>query len=154
MTFFRNIYKYFDVPQKAQKKNQRKTVCTKSLKYLVLVVLFMARMCFIIGSPYAPEPFSTAAFFLHISPNMYDTALISIKKPQNATLKGLRLPDHSFPLSRGVLSLSLICFYSTCVFLSLRKTSIAHYSSNPVAHPNCLFHCLYLETKVFFPPLF
>ena len=95
------------------------------------------------------SPFQLLHSFFTSVQNVYDTASISMKKPRNATLKGLRLPHHSFPLWREVLSLSLICFYSTCVFCHQGKTSIAHYSSNPVAHPNCLFHCFYLETSFF-----
>lgn len=86
-------------PEKKAHKNGKWLY--KVLQYIVLVGLFMARICFTIGSPYTLWPFSSDPLFLHIRPNMYDTGLISIKKPQNATLKGFSLPVHSVPLLKG-----------------------------------------------------
>lgn len=77
-----------------QHSKEHHSIQSFPLQNLVLLDLFILRICLTIervNKPFGslwidlpPPPF----FFAQISPNVYNIGLISIKKPQNVTLKG------------------------------------------------------------------
>lgn len=91
----------------AKKKKENSTVCTNNFCNIQCLLIYLWHE---FASQQAVHkvlsPFQQ--LLSHFSPNKYDTALISIKKPQYATRQGFHLPDHSLPLSQEFFH----CLYS------------------------------------------
>lgn len=104
----------------------------------------MAWVCLTMGSPQGLERVSTAA----LSPVQTYMTLPRFPLKSFQTLISLTICLHCPWGPFIVCNLSLTVQVS---FLPVRKTTIAHNSSNPVAHPNGLFHSFCLgNNEIFF----
>lgn len=118
-----------------QHSKEHHSIQSFPLQNLVLLDLFIVRICLTIervnkpfGSLWIDTPSSFFFFFFpQISPNVYNIGLISIKKPQNVTLKGFWGLDLLALLLRDFFC----CLYvqqNTCFsfHVMVRKKNVLH----------------------------